>query len=387
MSLKSLTSILPLLILISAIGCAKEEPAAVESVVEWIKAPDPQTGYEVWQITTHDSGSAAFYFEKQSFTADDKYMVFRSNRSGSHQLYRVDLSSGEISQLTDMEKIRSANMHPDGIHCLFSSGANLFKVNVHTRKIETVFDAKGKFPNDPWWAGSYSMDGNNTVVSFKSSDSTALYQVNLASGAIKKVLVWEQRYSHPQICPGDADLITFVPWPDTQNDMTLPMEKRARTWIVDARTGKTKQYLTMPYGFRATHESWNTDGSRLYFFKKTQPGWVPTTICSIDRAGGDWQEHYTHPALRLGHGFTSKDGHYFVSDGQDPDHNPIIIVDLKTGEGKILCWPNSSIREGHNKQAHVHPNFSSSGKYVTYTSTVTGVAQVYVVPVPEDLFD
>ena len=70
--------------------------------------------------------------------------------------------------------------------------------------------------------------------------------------------------NHPQICPGDDDLITFVPGPDTQNDMSLPQEKRARTWVWDGKSGETRPFLTMPKGYRATHEYWDHAGDRFY---------------------------------------------------------------------------------------------------------------------------
>ena len=64
---------------------------------------------------------------------------------------------------------------------------------------------------------------------------------------------------------------------------------------------------------------------------------------------------------------------------QKPKDNPLILVDLKSGGHRILCWPDSSVAGGHPKSAHVHPSFSRSGKYIAYTSDRTGTPQVYVV--------
>jgi len=186
--------------------------------------------------------------------------------------------------------------------------------------------------------------------------------------------------SHPLICPTNPDLITFVPGPDTQNDMSLPMEKRARTWILNLKSGEAKPFLMMPYGFRATHESWSADGRRFFFFKKSVPGWKPVSICSIDQDGSNWREYYRHDAIKLGHGISSQDGHWFLSDGQDPDKNPLILINLQTGEATFLCWPNASMKEEAGQHGHVHPTLSFSGRYACYTSDATGVPQVYVVP-------
>lgn len=352
-------------------------PWQFETVVEWEKQPDSKTGHPVWQITNHDSASEAFYFERQAFTDDDRYLVFYSDRSGSRQLHRADLTNGKIIQLTNFEHIGTAEMHPDGRHCLFQAGQSLLSVDVPTGRIDTVMLGEDRFPSSPRWAGSYSADGNITVAVCHIGDSTQFFLVNLITREIKHILTWPGRISHPQVCPTEPDLITFVPSPDTQNDMTLPMEKRARTWIVDARTGQARQFLTCPYGFRATHETWTADGKRFFFYKKTVPGWIPVAICSINQEGNDWQEHYTHETIRLGHGVASRDQNWFITDSQDPGTNPLILVNLRTGEDRTLCWTDASITH-----QHVHPFLSRSGRFVGLTSDRTGTSQVYVVPVP-----
>jgi Tol biopolymer transport system component len=352
------------------------------STIEWKKIHDPQTGYEVWQMTDGDSGSVGFYFERQAFTADDRYIVFTSNRTGTDQLFRADLVSGIITQLTDLPDVTTGNMHPDGKHCLFQSKESLLWVNVASGQIETIIDGKHRFPSLPYWSGSYTSDGKYTAVSCQLGEETKMYLVDITQDQIKPVLNWKGRYSHLQINPKYPNLISFVPGPDTQNNMTLPMEKRARTWKVNTETGNAKQFLTCPYGFRATHESWSADGERFYFFKKSVPGWVPVSICSINKEGKDWREYYTHHTIRLGHGISSPYGNWFISDGQDKNKNPLILININTGKGKFICWPNASIAKGQD--THVHPSFSSSGEFVYFTSDRSGKPQVYVMKIPYD---
>ncbi|MEX0654627.1 MAG: hypothetical protein WD534_09040 [Phycisphaeraceae bacterium] len=50
---------------------------------EWIQAADDKTGRELWQITSAEAVSEAVYFEAQAFTADERYLVFRSERDGA----------------------------------------------------------------------------------------------------------------------------------------------------------------------------------------------------------------------------------------------------------------------------------------------------------------
>ncbi len=371
--------VLFILVYCITISCTRQP----RGVVEWIKSSDPKTGNEVWQITNHDSASVGVYFERQPFTNDDKYVLFGSKRTGKWQIYRADMRTGEIvpvSQRTGPSPI-NFTVHPDGKHIWFVSDQKLYQTNVATRKEKVTFDFSRVFKERVGFSSSFTADARYTLITTRSDTSRSIYRVDLTTGKVEHVMTkTEGSFSHPLINPIYPDLISYVPGPDTQNDMTLPMAQRARTWLVNMKTGENKQFLTMPYGFRATHETWSSDGERFFFFRKTVPGWLPVTICSINRDGSNFKEYYTHSEIRLGHGISSMDGKWFISDGQDPDYNPLLLINLETGEGKYLCWPNSSIKEGNNHYGHVHPSFSRSGRYVCYTSDVTGTAQVYVVP-------
>ena len=70
-----------------------------------------------------------------------------------------------------------------------------------------------------------------------------------------------------------------------------------------------------------------------------------------------------------------------MSDSQDPGRNPLTLLNLETGLRAVLNWPDASTEDG--EFTHVHPFFSTSGRFVCYTSDVSGVPQVYVVPVAD----
>ncbi|MBI4923492.1 MAG: PD40 domain-containing protein [Devosia nanyangense] len=70
---------------------------AAESVTEI----DLVTGRKVTRLTDGRSNCYALYYFTTSITPDGRYLVFHSERSGSVQLYRLDLQTGAIGQLTD----------------------------------------------------------------------------------------------------------------------------------------------------------------------------------------------------------------------------------------------------------------------------------------------
>mgnify|MGYP000942760752 FL=1 len=96
--------------------------------------------------------------------------------------------------------------------------------------------------------------------------------------------------------------------------------------------------------------------------------------------------HYTDDEIKLGHGRSSRDMKWFISDSQDSYSNPLTLLNLETGEARIICWPNSlqAPKEGNPQEDHVHPSFSYSGKYVAYTSDKgTGIPQAFVIPIEQ----
>lgn len=346
---------------------------------------DERTGREVWQITNDDGFNHCAYFEAQPFTHDDQYLVYASRRTGETQLFRADLKTGEHAQITQGKDVRgmSYSIYPDGRTVIYQEGTRLVRSEVTTGQVTWALDmASLRIPGARNFSAgrTYSSEGRYTAVAF-SGEREGIALLDLGHGKVHGIIEYSGGTGgHLLICPGDPLLVTFVKQPDEQNQMDLPPERRARTMLANFRTGQIRPFLTMPVGFRATHEYWDAQGVRFYFHKKSVPGWVPASICSVRRNGTGEQTHFTHDTLKLGHSMVSRDGRFIVSDVQEPDNNPLVYIDLRFGTHKILCWPDSSVKAGHARQAHVHPTISHSGKLVAYTSDKGGSPQVYAVP-------
>ncbi|MBT3346108.1 MAG: hypothetical protein HN712_10115 [Gemmatimonadetes bacterium] len=61
-------------------------------------------GRRLRQLTSAPAHSYPLYYFTPSTTADGRWLVFHSERSGSVQLYRMDLESGAITQLSNQER-------------------------------------------------------------------------------------------------------------------------------------------------------------------------------------------------------------------------------------------------------------------------------------------
>jgi hypothetical protein len=78
------------------------EPPPIGTVhpCEWREETDEATGRHLRRLTSAPANSYPLYYFVPSITDDGRYFVFHSERSGWVQLYRLDMTTGEITQLT-----------------------------------------------------------------------------------------------------------------------------------------------------------------------------------------------------------------------------------------------------------------------------------------------
>jgi oligogalacturonide lyase len=344
---------------------------------------DEKTGREVWQMTSGNAVNHGCYQEVEAFSADNRYVIYASNRTGSFQLYRMDLESGEQAQLSDVKSFNNISMafDRDGKNIYCSAGWHLFDVDLATGETRTVIDFREKLPNPPWGLPlTLSSCGSLTAVVYQSAESEwRLAIVGLETGEFNDVYSRNEMFLHAQICPGDSNLITVVPHLDRQSEHSEPSEIRARNWIIDAKSGTARPFLCAPVGQRATHEYWDHTGDRLYFHTKTDvPGRLPATISSIDRTGGDLRIVHKNETRKLGHSQIDRRSEFIISDVQRDPPNELSRIDVKTGEREILCWPNTT--NIADQTVHTHPCISPNGAYCSFTSDRLGSSDLYIFP-------
>ena len=63
--------------------------------------PDPVTKLQICEIASKGVAQN-LYFHFPNVTADNHYLIFTSDRTGKFQVFRADIESGRIVQLTDV---------------------------------------------------------------------------------------------------------------------------------------------------------------------------------------------------------------------------------------------------------------------------------------------
>lgn len=349
---------------------------------------DAETGRQVWQMTQGDSDNVAPYMYCQALTPDEQFLCFESNRTGEWRPYRFEIETGEVRQLADLKDYGrfSFNMRPGSSELMFRAGLKLWAVDVETCELRPMADFGGR-PDVEHLGGICVADAEGEWVAMQYQDQEGQHGIALAAtddSAVETVFRREEGLQHILINPTHPHLVSFAVSPDRQNDPDETHARRARAWLLDARTGAARPNLVMPPGYRATHEYWAPSGQRLYFHRKTVgpgPGtqWIPTWINSIDLEGGDEQVHFESEDLFLGHSCINRAETQIISDEQRRGgKNVLLDIDTRTKTGEVVCRPNLEL--DNELRVHVHPSLSPSERFAVYTSNVTGQPQVYMVP-------
>ena len=349
---------------------------------------DGQTGCEIWQLSEGDATSFAPYMYRRGFSHDERYVIYSSNRTGVWEVFRVEIETGETAQLTqnvgyDIQHV-ALTMNPAGREAFLIAGLTIRAVDVQTGQEHVVLNYAHLTGGRLAHSFSLTEDGERLLIHYpRKGDGRTAIALGSALGTENKaeeIYVFgadTQRITHTLFCPTDPDVLTYNRQPDRQNDFDASPEARARCWKLNLRTGEDVPFLVMPPGFRATHEYWSPEGTRLFFHRKHVPDWVPAAIGSISAEGGEPTIHYETDTIKLGHSSLNAAMTHLVSDSQEAGRNQLLLIDLADAEAQTLCWPNAS---GAPHPNHVHPSFSPSGRFVLYTSDASSRAQVYLLP-------
>jgi len=351
---------------------------------------DPETGTPVIQLTNWRGHSHHLYFTTSSFLPGGREVVFAGDRDNRRNLFKVDLASGEIVQLTEGR----GGVDGHGVctsrarrEVIFFEGRELKGVDADTLAERTIY----RVP-ETHLAGLPSASGDGRLVAFaegtdrgwrtgpqyqgfarmmEESPPTTIRVVETDTGRNWAAYEDPAWCGHVNISPVRPDLICYChegPW---------EMVKQ-RMWIVTAE-GSTRYALRPQDENDAVgHEYWLSDGERVAFhnWRKGEGhrmGWI-----RFDNA-----DQHEFP-------FPDGSGHF-----QSNSDNSLQVGDGSAGEPYLLLWriegevgaARKLVRHGssfHIQEAHPHPVFSPDDRWVLYTSDATGYCNVYLARVERE---
>ena len=106
----------------------------------------PETGVRVIQLTSAACKNTAAYYNQEQFIHGSERFVFFSNRTGSGQIYTVEVDSGKIVQLTDHdEEISGFTVDPVRGKVYYGRGGDYYGLDAETLKEEVVAECPEGF--------------------------------------------------------------------------------------------------------------------------------------------------------------------------------------------------------------------------------------------------
>jgi oligogalacturonide lyase len=347
----------------------------------WI---DDTTGYEITQWTNTGSNYHP-YFTTESFLDDETVLIY-SHRTGRKQLYKLDLITGEMLQMTVADNLKSIDHLPKFKTVWYFDGKVLRELNTSSLISKEVYD----FNHFQYDVGSFSVtcDAKWFVFGVNKKVQTpedlgygpyAIYKLNLEDKSITQITMdLGFNIGHIQTNPTDPNLIMYC-WQWEKFDRPLLVgHAPIRIWWVNL-SGTDGGPLTQHYGTQRTHETWTADGKYIAYISKYRIG-TNARIHFLGLQSIDGKVNKTYPAqVSPGHQNLFKDNKHWIVDLYN-NEEPLLVMftrgEDRIEETKVLFHHNSTM-VGQN--SHPHPRFSPNGKYILFTTDRTGTAQVYTV--------
>jgi oligogalacturonide lyase len=156
--------------------------------METITTKDRESQVEVTQLTNYKGHSHHFYFTNPGWYDHDRKLLIGSDRNNRTNLYGIDLESGEIEQLTDLDPVPlprelefiRACKNPLKDEAYFWHDFSLLALDLHTKQLRTIYEI------DPIWCVSMTnCTADGKFVVFGSwEDLSDRFQVDLLRGYI-----------------------------------------------------------------------------------------------------------------------------------------------------------------------------------------------------------
>jgi len=378
---------------------------------EMSESQDEKTGRTILQLTARGN-NYHLYFTENSFDLHRDELYFLSDRASGqdkaphedplYNLFRMDLSTGEIVQLTDEPaSLHGVTKTPDSRVVVYVVGNQIKRFDPQSGQVTLLYEETGDYS-----ITSPSISRNRRYVAFcrnekveiprgpnysgfkesfyriKDGRITLAYLDGTGSFDLFKDTHW---LGHFQFCPDDSTLATFChegPW----NLVTQ------RIWLLDLVAREARPCFRQQEHDSVGHEFWTQDG--CIFFDDRGPGHDGTITSERTQAVATdiaVKQRTMVPFVGLvdrrgtlvrridmpyycNHYHANPDNTILVGD----DVDDLVLIDISGAGARIdlLCSHRTS---WHTQTAHCHPTWSWDGCRILYASDYGGRINLYMV--------
>jgi oligogalacturonide lyase len=355
---------------------------------------DRDTGVSIRRLTSYRGHSHAFYFTNPGWYDGGSRLLFGSDRNGKTDLFSLELKTGSILQLTDLEDrpdmkgaiLLWASLNQKNREVYYWHGKILEAVHLDSLKVRELYRVPAGFDNN---MANVTCDGRYVCTALY-EDLSGKFEVDLLNGYIgfgeyweamplSKIIripvtgglaetLFEENYwiGHVNTSPTQPTWLTYChegPWDKVDQ----------RIWGLDMETRKTWKIRPGTLGDMAGHEYWLADGLRVGYHGGDKKG----PFFGFAKWDNSQVKEYQVSNKPESWHFSSLDDHLVVSDGNE--RAPFILLWKREGERifgpRKLCRHDSSL---HSQGVHPHPAISPDRKSVLYTADKYGYGDVFL---------
>lgn len=360
---------------------------------------DAITGARVKRLTSDAAHSHHLYFTASSYTKDG-HIVFGSERTGSPQLFLMEMPSGQITQLTDEPGVRPqlTCLHPHQDLAYYTTSREVKQVNLHTFETAVLYECPVGFGLS---LPSITGDGSRIAIAYSqklalSTETGRIYSTmgeHYYQRPICCIVAIETDFSGPRVIWGERSWISHVCINPVDPDCVLFCHEggswvKQRMWVVraDVMHQEAQPLMVQRPGEVAYHEYFTRDGQVGVQMNGKRPDGSGESYHCFMRPDGTWLRQYRLPWRPSGHIQSNRDNSLRIGDAayREPgDEAGATMMGLYRFDGgwdrpTWLCERGGdfSLQIGHG-----HPIWSPDDEWVLFTSNKGGVCQVYTAEV------
>jgi dipeptidyl aminopeptidase/acylaminoacyl peptidase len=208
--------------------------------------------------------------KEPAFSPDARRLSFSSDRSGTFQIYLLDLSTNQVTQVTNLaDGADQSSFSHDGTLIAFHSGASVWVV--HPDGTGTTMVAAGADLFNAYFWPQFSADDSELVF----DRNNEIDAVHLDGSGFRRIVQnWTTTIKSPAVSPGGGD-VAYAVWCDTQLSVwTTPFST-----TTDPCKGRRVTPLGEPISQRPT---WGPNN--LIAYERIDPGTNIGSIAIISRS-------------------------------------------------------------------------------------------------------
>lgn len=378
----------------------------------WI---DSVTGHVVKRLTNRAGDNMSFYFHNNPFVGNemifygtDQFPANQQNtavkqetyniNSKNKQLYKVDLSSIKIEQLTT----QTLPMNGEIVvrkrkEIFYQIKDSIFSTHVETKKTALIYvfppDFKGSITclnaDEKLLGGVWSDDSEKELfkkypnkssyfdIIYEAHLPRTLFTIDIKTGQLQKIFTDSAWLNHVQFSPTDPKLMMFChegPW-----------HKVDRIWSIDIEKQVPVKMHTRTMDMEIAGHEWFSKEGNMIWYDLQQPRSKTFFIAGVSLKTGERKKYSIERNEWSIHFNANKDQSAFCGDGGNPGQ----VARASDGQWIYLFKPEGDKMKSeklvemkhHNYKLEPNVHFSPDGKWVIFRANFEGSTQVYAVSI------